>query len=112
IDGNPEGSSPLVLVRREAPSTLFAAVHEPYRGRPAIREVRRLVESPGAAALAITAPAFTDYALAAFDDKEHALATAEGEAFTFSEYAYVRFAAGGATVRGKVRGIRIREQLL
>src|SRR5438034_11520778 len=39
---NPEGNSPLLLVRRECRQTVFAAVHEPYKfDAPAIVEVRK-----------------------------------------------------------------------
>jgi len=108
LDGNPEGSLPIVVVRREGPAALFAAVHEPYEGRPQIRQVRRLAETATAALVKIEAADFTDYVMASFDESEHTLASAAGEVFAFSDYAYLRIAKGGWRVQGKVGGFRLR----
>ncbi|MGB2824165.1 MAG: alginate lyase family protein, partial [Phycisphaerae bacterium] len=94
IDGNPEGSSPMVLARRKAAATTFAAVHEAYRDRPSVGRVSRLAEDDHAVAIVVAAPAFTDFVLAAFDGKEHTLAAGGGPAFSFSNYAYLRVAEG------------------
>lgn len=58
LDGNPEGSLPLLVVRREAPATLFAAIHEPYEGQPGTQQVRRLAETGRAALMMIQAVGF------------------------------------------------------
>ncbi len=110
LDGNPEGSLPLVVVRREGPEALFAAVHEPYEGRPKIQAVRRLDKrkADGAALIMVRTAEFTDYLMAAFDEGRHTLASAAGEAFTFSDYGYLRIEKGTWRVQGKVDGFRVR----
>jgi hypothetical protein len=110
IDGNPEGAAPMLVVRREVPATTFAAVHEPYEGTPNIRQVRRLAEDARAIAICVTAPRFTDYLLAAFDDAEHALSSADGQALTFSDFGYLRLAEGQVQGYGKLKGFRARRQ--
>jgi hypothetical protein len=108
LDGNPEGSLPMLVVRREAPATLFTAVHEPYEGRPKVHGVRRLAETGSAAMVMVQAADFTDYLMTAFDESEHTLASAGGEVFTFSDYGYLRIEKGAWRVRGKVSGFRLR----
>ncbi len=107
IEGNPEGSLPLVVVRREAPAAVFAAVHEPYEGRPHLRQVRRLKETATAVAIMVQAPEFTDYLMVAFDDNEHTLTPATGEIFTFAEYGYLRVQESGIRAAGKLAGFRV-----
>ncbi|HUU70414.1 MAG TPA: heparinase II/III family protein [Planctomycetota bacterium] len=70
IDGNPEGTLPLVIARRTGPEATYCAVHEPYDQRPAIRRVHQVAETADAAAIAIDADAFSDRALIAFDAQE------------------------------------------
>jgi hypothetical protein len=108
IAGNPEGSLPLVVVRREATATVFAAIHEPYGGRPQVEQVRRLAETPAAAAVLVQSPDFTDYLLVAFDDQQQTLTCATGEAFTFAGYGYVRIEKSGIRASGKLGGFRVR----
>jgi hypothetical protein len=107
LDGNPEGSLPLVVVRRKGPAAAFASIHEPYEGRPTIREVRRLVETDGAVVIVVQTTDFTDYLMTAFDQDQHTLACSEGEVFTFADYGYLRVEKGAMRVRGKVAGFRI-----
>jgi hypothetical protein len=108
LDGNPEGSLPLVVVRREAPATLFTAVHEPYQGRPKIQAVRSLAATSTAALVMVQAADFTDYLMTAFDEGQHTLASAGGAVFTFSDYGYLRIEKGAWRVQGKVGGFRLR----
>jgi len=112
IDGNPEGSAPMVVARRRAPASVFAAVHEPYQGRPSIRDVRRFAETGRAVAMVVRAADFADYVLCAFDQEQHTLASADGEAFTFSGYAYLRVAKGAAAGRGGLLGFRLKTERL
>jgi hypothetical protein len=112
IEGNPEGSSPLVVARRRAQSASYAAVHEPYDGRPAIREVRRIAETAKAVALAVRTPSFTDYLMVAFDGKEHALAAPTGEAFAFGNYGFVRVHGDAVAISGDVKGFAIKADAL
>jgi len=113
IEGNAEGSAPVLVARRRVPATAFVAIHEPYERRPSLREVKRLAQTAGALALTVTGPDFVDCVLVASDDKEHTLVTSAGEAFTFAEYGYFRFAKGVAvTVRGKIKSFRIADDRL
>jgi hypothetical protein len=107
LDGNPEGSLPLVVVRRQGLAAMFAAIHEPYEGHPAIQEVRRLAETGTAAGVVVRAAGFTDYLMAAFDQEPHTLAGPGGEAFTFSDYGYFRVEKGTTKARGKIAGFRL-----
>jgi hypothetical protein len=108
IDGDPEGTCPMLVVRRQAPATTFAAVHEPYEGHPRIAGLRQLAGDDSAIAIRIAAPQYVDYLLAAFDDAEHTLDFAGGQSFTFTDYAYLRFRGGKLVLCGKVKGIRVK----
>jgi hypothetical protein len=107
LEGNPEGSSPLVVARRRAPATTFVAVHEPYEKRPALPGMRRIQETDGAVGLAVEGGAWSDRVLIAFDDAKDYTLSAGGEAFTFRGYGYVRRAGDRVTVRGGVKGLRL-----
>jgi hypothetical protein len=109
IDGNPEGSGPMVVARRRAAATTFAAVHEPYEKRSSIRRVRRLQETDAAVGMEVEGATFSDRVLVAFDpDKEHTLHSSSGEGFTFRDHGHVRITGGRVSVRGQVRAFRIR----
>jgi hypothetical protein len=108
LDGNPEGALPLVVVRREAPAAAFAAVHEPYEDRPRNTQVRRLGEQRHAAGMIVTGQGFTDYLAVSFDDAEHALADADGQAVVFADYARLRLSGGRMTASGRLKGFRLR----
>jgi len=105
IEGNPEGSVPVLVARRTASTATFAAVHEPYTGKSTITEVRRLAETPEAVAVAVTGAGFTDYVLIGFDEKPHTLAMPDGQKATFTGYGYIRFGAH-KVVRGKVTALQ------
>jgi hypothetical protein len=108
LDGNPEGSVPMMVARRRTAATTFAAVHEPYDTRPRLRPVRRLQETDEAVGFAVESDAFSDRVLIAFEpDREQTLRSAD-EAFTFRGYGYVRRAGGRVTVRGQVTAFRLR----
>ena len=109
IDGNPEGALPLVIARRTGAATTFAAVHEPYDGRPAIRRVRPIAETADATGIAIDADAFSDRVLVAFTpDKQCTVTAADGETFAFTGYCYVRAAGKEVSVRGQVTALKLR----
>jgi hypothetical protein len=107
LDGNPEGSSPLVLARRQTAATTFAAVHEPYDTRPQVREIRRLAETDTAVGMAVDAETFSDRVLVAFGDGEQTLKSAD-ESFTFRDHAYLRIAGGRITARGSITSFRVK----
>jgi hypothetical protein len=109
IEGSLEGASPLVVARRQTAATTFAAIHEPYDKQPAVRRVRRLQETEAAVGLAVESDTYSDRLLVAFDtDKEHTLQSADGETFTFRDYAYVRITRRKVTACGRIQGFRAR----
>jgi len=109
VDGNPEGSIPMVVARRTGPATTFAAVHEPYDRRPAIARVRSIAQNSDAVGMAIEAGAFSDRVLVAFaPDKPCTLAGPDGETFVFTDYAYLRLAGKRVSVRGKLSAFKVR----
>jgi hypothetical protein len=108
LDGNAEGSAPMVLARRHEVATTFAAIHQPYDRRAPETRVRRLAESGDFVAAAVDGETFSDRLLVAFDPaKQHTIRAADGEVFTFRDYGYVRIAAGRVTVQGHVTGFRV-----
>jgi len=109
LEGNPEDSSPMVVARRHDAATTFAAVHRPYDRQAPEARVRRLAEGNDFVAVAVESETFSDRLLVAFDpDKEHTVCAADGEAFAFHGYGYLRIAAGRVAVRGAVAGFRVR----
>jgi hypothetical protein len=92
---NPEGNSPLLLVRRECRQTVFAAVHEPYKfNSPAITDVRKGAASGDAYLAEVSAKDYSDrVALTSGKQKSntvHSLRSEHGEIFVFSSYGYLR----------------------
>jgi hypothetical protein len=112
LDGSPEASSPLVVARRQASATAFAAVHEPYQKHSTIRRVRRIQETEEAVGIAIESPTFSDRVLMAYTaDRNQALRSADGEAFAFRDHGYVRVNGDRITARGQLQGLRLRTKL-
>lgn len=109
IEGNPEGQVPLVIARRRAAATTFAAVHEPYDQRSAIQEVRRIQETAGALGIAVECDTFSDRALFGLDSAEvHQLVGADGERFAFGDHGYLRRQGRQLAVRGNVKAFKMR----
>jgi hypothetical protein len=111
IDGNPEGSSPLVVARRKGNTALFAAIHEPYESKSQIKQIQSIAETDKAIIVKVDGKGFTDYIMTAFDDKEHKFATDEGEFFAFSDYGYLRLSEDHVVARGKINGLRVQGKL-
>lgn len=110
LDGHPEPSCPLVLVRRKASAATYAAVHEPYSDRPSIRSVSLLHESPEGIGVKVDAEGFSDRLLVGFGSSSSTilLRAPEGEAFRFAGYGFVRMTGQTVVARGKLEGFRIR----
>jgi heparinase II/III-like protein len=94
---NPEGNSPLLLVRRECRQTVFAAVHEPYKfDAPAIVEVRKAAAIEDAYLAEVRARDYVDRVAITFGERKsnvvHALRNERNmqELFVFSNYGYLR----------------------
>ena len=100
LDGQPEPALPIVVARRRAAATTFAAVHEPYDKRARhCAAFGRLGDSQGIG-IAVEADGFSDRVLVSFDPaQEHALRAADGEAFVFRDHGYLRVAEGRVVVR-------------
>lgn len=118
---NPEGNVPLLLVRREARQTVFAAVHEPFKETPpAIAEVRNAAASVEANVIEVRAKGYLDRVALTFGEQKEKTIYAlrherdPQEVFVFSNYGYLREtrpASGGAIrllARGSWKGFRVR----
>lgn len=101
IDGHPEPSLPLVLARRRAASTTFAAVHEPYTKKPALESISLIEET----AEGIGVKVDSDRLLVGYGPST--LLGADGESFRFSGHGFVRVGPD-VIARGKFDGIRVR----
>jgi hypothetical protein len=110
LDGHHEPSCPLLLVRRTAPATTYAAVHEPFTERPSIRDASLIEETTEGIGMRIDAPEFSDRVLVRFGSSSSpiVLRTADGETFKFSGYGFVRMTARTVVARGRFEGFRIR----
>jgi hypothetical protein len=110
LDGHPEPSCPLVLVRRKASAATYAAVHEPYSDRPLVRGVSLLQETAEGIGMKVEAEAFSDRLLVGFGSTSGKilLRSPEGEAFRFEGYGFVRTAGQSVVARGKFDGFRVR----
>jgi hypothetical protein len=110
LDGHPEPACPLVLVRRQAKTATFAAVHEPYTDRPSLRNISLLQETGDAMGMKVEADRFSDRLLVRFGSSPDTtvLRSPDGEAFRFAGYGFVRTVGQAVTVRGKFEAFRIR----
>jgi hypothetical protein len=110
LDGHPEPSCPLVLVRRQAKAVTYAAVHEPYLDRPSIRSVSLLEETGEAIGMKVEAEAYSDRLLVGFGSFSGTtvLRSPDGEVFRFAGYGFVRTAGQSTIARGKLEAFRIR----
>lgn len=111
LDGHAEPSLPLAVVRRKASGTTYAAVHEPYSGRPpSVRGVSLLQESAEGIAMKVEADGFFDRLLVGFGSSSGMilLRSPDGEAFRFAGYGYVRVVGRNVVARGKFAGLRLR----
>jgi len=110
LDGHPEPSCPLILVRRKAKTATYAAVHQPYSDRPTVRNVSLLQESADGIGLKVEAKEFSDRLLVRFGSAANAIVirSPEGEAFRFTEYGFVRTSGQTVVARGKIEAFRVR----
>jgi hypothetical protein len=111
LEGHPEPSCPLVLVRRQAAAATFAAVHEPYAGRPpSIRSVSLLQESAEGIGMKVEADDFSDRLLVGFGSSPRTVRihSPAGEEFRIEGYGFVRMANQAVVARGKFERFRIR----
>jgi hypothetical protein len=102
-----------LLVRRTAPATVFAAVHEPFeQNAPRLESVTRLAQTKEAVAVAVrgrTGTGINDRLLYAFWGHENTPVTLEagGESFTFTDRVFLRVSADKVEVSGDLRRLRL-----
>src|SRR5262249_2810060 len=108
----PEPAVPLVLARRTGQAATFTALHEPYTGAPKLRRVERLAGDENAGGMGAEMPEYTDYLCVAFDEKPHTLTSGDGQAFSFSEYGYLRAGKAQPLVRGKLTALRVKADMV
>ena len=102
-----------VLVSRTTPATVFAVLHEPFKGgRPVIESFRRIQQKAEGIAVAVQGRAgspINDRILLRFGDGyEQPLTLAgDGESFTFADRAYVRISPDRVDVSGDLRAMTI-----
>src|SRR5262249_26345588 len=111
LEGHPEPSCPLVLVRRKAAAATYAAVHEPYAGRPpAVRSVSPPQGAEAGVGVEVEADGFSDRLLVGFGSSPRTILirSPAGEGFQFAGYGFVRTAGQAVVARGKFEGFRIR----
>ena len=120
---DPEGRLPMVVARRQAKNTFFAALHEPvlYRDKgkavdqPRIRGFELIAQTADAVAVKVVGPDYVDYAMVSFGDPldEKLQVTlahpASGESFTFRSHAYLRCRRDRIVGRGNLAGFVIRD---
>lgn len=110
LDGHVEPAAPLLLVRRKASATTYAAVHEPYSEGPVVRNVSLFQQSPDGLGMKVEADRFSDRLLVRFGSSSSPilLRSRDGEAFRFAGYGFVRIVDQTVVARGKIEGFRIR----
>jgi hypothetical protein len=108
LEGNPEGSLPLVVARRQAAATTFVAVHEPYAKQTTLRTIRRISERAGSIGLELESETFSDLVLIALEPGQwHTLRWWWGNEVTFKDHAHIRITPTKVTVHGSVSGMRV-----
>ena len=118
---NPEGNSPLLLVRRQGRQTVFGVVHEPYKfNSPGISSVRKGEATDDAYLAEVSAKDYFDRVALTFRELKsnavHVLRSERDprEVFKFSNYGYLRETRGAQdsptrfVARGDWIGFRVR----
>jgi hypothetical protein len=102
-----------LLVRRTAPATVFAAVHEPFeKNSPRLDSVKQLARTKDAVAVAVRGQAgngIDDRLLYSFWDSHTTPVTLEagGESFTFTDRVFLRVGADQIDASGDLRAMRL-----
>ena len=110
--GNPEGTIPLVMARRKAAATCFAALHEPFDKQPVLT-VEKFGEIEGAVGVTVRGIQFTDYAVVSLaKDSADELMTIQdrndaAQLFSCRNYGYLRVAGKKIAARGGWDAFRV-----
>lgn len=109
LDGHPEPSCPLLVVRRKAAAATFAAVHQPYSDFPPVQRVGLLEETAEGIGMTVDADGFSDRLLMRFGESPQTIVirSPEGEAFRFGDYGFLRTTGRTITARGRLEAFRI-----
>lgn len=105
-----------LFVRREAPKTVFVALHEPFEGgKQPGTTFTRIAQSDRAVAASVTGPsayktALNDRLLLCFGPGADEPATLEGngESFTFNSWGHIRIAVDRVDVSGPVKALKVK----
>jgi Alginate lyase/Heparinase II/III-like protein len=111
LDGHPEPSCPVLVVRRKGSATTYAAVHEPYTDGSIVQSASLIEESADGIGMKVVSGKFSDRLLLAYghaSERAIVIRSPDGEAFRFAGYGYVRTAGDNVIARGKLTGFRVR----
>ncbi|MBM4037143.1 MAG: hypothetical protein FJ290_01400 [Planctomycetes bacterium] len=101
-----------IIVARTAPTTTFAALHEPFEGgKPRITEFRPLAATPEALAVAILGGGINDRAMLRLRPGRRGQTTSldgGGEALTFGAYAFARIGGDKVEACGDLEAMKLR----
>lgn len=107
LNGNPEGSVPLVAARRKASAVTFTAVHEPFDTKPSIRAVDIFQQTADGIGLSVLTEEYIDDVLVAFTPDKELTFGSVGYSFTFRGQAFARAKGDQLTIRGQVSAFRM-----
>lgn len=101
-----------LLVQREKPETVFAALHEPFAGgadKAAVKEFSRIHQTANSLAVRISGEGINDRVLLSWADGAAAPATMgdRKESFTFTGYGYIRAGDKTVTACGEITAIKL-----
>jgi len=106
-----EAGGVTVAVARTAPATLFAALHEPFeKAKYRISDFRRVQQTPDGLAVTIAGAGINDRAMLRLgDDADKPLTlAADGESFTFADFAFIRIGNDQVEATGDLRSLTLR----
>ena len=109
----PETGGVSIAIAREAPRTIFAALHEPFEnGTSRIERFSRIAQTDDAVAVAVVGPAVgvNDRAMVRVGDKSDQPLTlaGQGESFTFVGHAMLRIGAEKVEAVGDLRAMKLK----
>jgi hypothetical protein len=103
-----------LLAARTCPSTIFAAVHEPFAGgvgKHRVEKFERIAQDERGIAVAVGGKdGLSDRILLRYGDEHDKPLTLEGggESFTFSDYAFIRIGPDKVEAHGGLTGMKLR----
>jgi hypothetical protein len=94
-----------VVASLEAPSAMFAALHEPFEARPQVEAFERIAQTDDALAVRVKGGEFDDRLMVRVGSQADQPVTLAGdkERFTFTGHAFIRHDNRTVTVRGDLQ---------